>query len=369
MKKCFKLPLPRKSNHQAKCSFILSDFYKRHYLTTINKRIIDNHRVDDTDIIIERPFAIPFASLKHSHPSTLLSFKNNVKHRKGINILTNNEIFLELTKDAGSILNNNNKDKFPLIYPIMNDKKHGRVIVILFGWLGSNWRHVDKYINWYDYCHVETLSTIPPIISTISMKSTTASINEFLKQLKNILPKEEENVKIIFHVLSGNGVHLLSRLFQNEEYLKDYHNKVKGIIVDSAPPRFIPQRFTEGFVGAIKTSLFKDHRVDSDPSLLYHHWLLTPLISTFFKSYFHLKGAIKMYEDLEKNLVEQTIHLPKLFIYSHGDTLVPHGDVDYFLSKHFDRHERMIITQEIDDEFSDKWFKSGNILECILKRF
>jgi hypothetical protein len=52
--------------------------------------------------------------------------------------------------------NNNNGD----------NNNNGGPLIFVFGWLGATWRHFEKYLHWYNFCNLETISTIPPITSS-----------------------------------------------------------------------------------------------------------------------------------------------------------------------------------------------------------
>ncbi|EFC40881.1 predicted protein [Naegleria gruberi] len=388
------------SNHHQQTGCVL----KKGIFGTLNSSLIGGRNyssiIHETKEEIIKPFALPFSVLTKAHPSSLVSFENNIKHMRGINLFSdeNHNAFTEVIAQAGhhpeKLVNHLqvNRQAHPLIYPFNHsERNNGRLVVCLLGWLGSNWKHVDKFVNWYDYCNIETLSTIPPILSTISPSHTQTVCEEFVRQMEEKILNHEmaDNTTIIFHVFSGNGIHMFSRLLENEKFVDKFLPRTKGFVVDSAPPMYNYERFTEGFVGAIKTAMGSrmdrnKSRKENAPSStdqklkilkeeqaksreFYKHWLLTPVVSSFFKLYFNM-GARERFERLEQTLVNHTKSIPKLFIYSHGDVLIPHSDIDFYLSKHFveERLERLAYQQEkgqsgpehVSDKEFDEWIKT-----------
>jgi len=321
-----------------------------------------------------KPFAIPFSVLKEPHHSSLESFRNNIKHMKGVNLLLDDhEKFMDTIIAETTHMDSKkmNRNKLPTIYPFHHQHVSGevnqgkpRLVVCVLGWLGADWKHLDKFVNWYDYCNIETLSTIPPMLSTVSPNHTRKVCDEYVAELEHKFFQEKDDVQLIFHVLSGNGAHMFSRLLENEKFVRTMVPRIKGLIVDSAPPMYNYQRFTQGFVGAIKTGILGSklnrgttQNAVADTSEFYKHWLLTPILTTAFKILFHQFGAKERFERLEDLLVKHTKSIPKLFIYSHGDVLVPFSDIDYYLSKHFveERLERIAVEEEeAKDDSSDE---------------
>eukprot|EP01080_Neovahlkampfia_damariscottae_P012972 gene12972-7630_t len=113
-------------------------------------------------------------------------------------------------------------------------------VVCILGWLGSQWKYLDKYSNWYSCCNIPTFSYIPNLTSMINISKTDENALKLLKELKEI----SKNHPIVIHSLSGNGLSFWSRmvhLMSSNDEFKTLKENIKGVIVDSAPPKISPK--------------------------------------------------------------------------------------------------------------------------------
>jgi hypothetical protein len=163
------------------------------------------------------------------------------------------------------------------------------------------------------------------------------------------MKNKSKDTPIVIHTLSGNGAHFFTKLLENEQFKEKYLPNVKGIIIDSAPPKFTVERFTGGFTTAIASKLppilksktdvqILNENIDTSEiqkHLMEKHWIITPIVYYAFQIYFNQLNGLKKFERLEKLLIKNLLHIPKLFIYSKNDKIVPESDIQYYIEKYF----------------------------------
>jgi hypothetical protein len=215
----------------------------------------------------------------------------------------------------------------PLIYDfVQRNKMENSPLVIFLGWLGAEWKHVEKYSKWYAQCNMNCVSIIPPIHCILNAKASEKKATQYIKQLEALTEVDKSN--IVFHVMSGNGMNMYGHMILNE-YFKERKNAVRALIADSTPPVITVDRFSRGLIGTMRAMMGQVPRPDVD---FCRHWLLTPISESIFKFYlgsgFHAKERIEKFR--EQVILSQS-RFNQMYIYSDKDVIVPAEDVEYFI--------------------------------------
>lgn len=79
---------------------------------------------------------------------------------------------------------------------------------------------------------------------------------------------------------------------------EDLYERVCCSIVDSAPPRVTPNRFTGGFVGVV-TTLMPGKKKD-----YHYHWLLTPTFNFLFDIYLNKFKIAEKYDKFRDEVID-----------------------------------------------------------------
>jgi hypothetical protein len=218
-----------------------------------------------------------------------------------------------------------NEPNLPIIYDV--EQKVGKApMVCLLGWLGANWKHLSKFSSWYSACNVPTLATIARTPTVVMPSIAHTHVKQYLKQIDAL---HEQDRRLMFHTLSGNGLLFLGRIVLDPEFEK-IKDRVCGVIIDSAPPEIRADRFARGFVGAAKTLL--GYKMTPEGSKdFYKHSLLSPLYEFAFRQYLEVWGKKKEFETLRDSVIAKLPNVPQLFIYSDADDLVPAEDIQLFI--------------------------------------
>ncbi|KAJ3436039.1 hypothetical protein M0812_18083 [Anaeramoeba flamelloides] len=207
-------------------------------------------------------------------------------------------------------------------------------VVFVLNWLGSQKKHVQKYVNLYKSLGFPAYAEISPRRAFVFEDAFGKPIvNRVINDIrsKRIRHKTDE---VIFHCMSGNGFHSLAKIIQYEQhklrkleelslwrsvtlpsaqYDVDLENllfrNIRGIVFDSAPTPPTAEVFARGF----------------SQSFLKSNLLLRK------SSHFMAKMALKSFSWVIQNNArriakamrgEHLVRCPQLYLYSRSDKLV-----------------------------------------------
>jgi hypothetical protein len=104
----------------------------------------------------------------------------------------------------------------------MKNNSKEKKITIIFGWMGSTHKHLNKYSEIYKELNQNTLQFSPNFNIT-----NHEYYNKFYQELSQIL--EFENNEIIFHVFSNHGLkYFVSFMDYIEKNKLDFKKQIKG---------------------------------------------------------------------------------------------------------------------------------------------
>lgn len=137
-------------------------------------------------------------------------------------------------EEAGILFQRNNKeDHFGQSF-LVHDKDTV-LLVCLLGWLGSHWKHVVKYTDWYaQECNLPCLALIPTmttpyeknlihlpcysLANSFAQSQAQSYVNRLHKAIDEIQQKHpQKRVKTVWHVLSGNGLNMYGHIVKEFE--------------------------------------------------------------------------------------------------------------------------------------------------------
>ncbi len=193
--------------------------------------------------------------------------------------------------------------------------------VCLMGFQGCNLKQLKKHIKIYENLNVDTLIFTPGYLQNYQPKYVNAVSIEIAEQLK------ENNKKIIFHSISG-GSYPLS-LTMNNLILSDNKNLINKIIYDSSPVKCT----LCSAIRALKIKLPLPENVIK--LLLEFHYFKSKLpINEWCYDFYKFMGSPILND------------IPKLFLISDNDPIVPLEDLDAFLESQRN-YEKIIFNDAI----------------------
>ncbi|KAJ6255286.1 hypothetical protein M0813_11500 [Anaeramoeba flamelloides] len=207
-------------------------------------------------------------------------------------------------------------------------------VVFVLNWLGSEKRHVQKYVDLYRSLGFPAYAEISPrrafVFEGFFGKSVLDRIITDIRS-KRIRHKTDE---VIFHCMSGNGFHSLAKIIQNEQhklrkleelylwrgvttpsaqYDLDLENllfrNIRGIVFDSSPTPPTPDVFARGF----SESFLKSNLLLKKSSRLLAKMALKHCSSVIQNNARRIAKAMRG---------EHLIRCPQLYLYSRKDKLV-----------------------------------------------
>lgn len=209
-------------------------------------------------------------------------------------------------------------------------REGGKVLVVLIGWWMAKERHLSKYIPIWEEQGCSTLSFIPSSnrfrFGRIA-KQLLSNLNEYLQKEK------EDEVRIIFHVFSNNGLMCFNAFLQETKNKIKYlmvRRSIYGCIFDSCPGFLTLTAGLKAFSAANKNSWINNRLFQ-----VICYILSVPLISKFFRSR-HIPYYIGMFatsyllswlrnkhyhSTFVNNLQILDNCKSKLFLYSNADEL------------------------------------------------
>ncbi len=128
------------------------------------------------------------------------------------------------------------------------------------GWLGAQWKHLHKYIQYYNACGMDVVALNSPITCIVSHREAQRTMEQYVRQLMvhcvhDVTKKKKNsssdnsdnsdgsdgsdgsggstgsmvqvNVNLIVHVLSGNGLYMYGHMIH---YLMDHPSPLVGVV-------------------------------------------------------------------------------------------------------------------------------------------
>ncbi|KYQ94219.1 putative transmembrane protein [Tieghemostelium lacteum] len=206
-----------------------------------------------------------------------------------------------------------------------------RPVCWLYGWMGSNPKHVSKYVELWNNKGYNVYSYCPKSYEVFFQPSLTWKTNSMLDQISCHLSSNPECKTIIFHCFSNGGGFFYSNLMQKINTMEEYkhlHSYIKGAVLDSLPT-------------IDPVSGFKAMKVASGALAFYFALLFAPL--------FMLLWTPVMIR-YRKNLTLSSSRFPHLLIYSKIDLLVTENQVQNYkklLEKQIDSN--LVMSKCFDD--------------------
>lgn len=265
-------------------------------------------------------------------------------------------------------------------------------LVVLFGWLGSQNKHLGKYDYLWKSLGAETLSFRPSPLSTAFIDQS-PKLQSFLKN--DLSPHLHEIIyqssprHIFVHALSNAGfISLSSSILLAKQHPNTYqqilNSNLKGIIFDSCPSPPSPSVWARGFLAAllrtsseplpplpaidISTTTNPSHSTSLSLQLMdkaAHYYLSLPSVKTRLDNIQHLwtweehRGPDDNDDDenrhINDNINSTPLILPpkQLYLYSKADSLIPYQDIETFI--HQQKAKGIDVTTK-------RWTDSGHCL-------
>jgi hypothetical protein len=242
-------------------------------------------------------------------------------------------------------------------------------IVVVFGWLGASRKNLQKYVDWYSERGYDTIDYLAPSMASAFITATIKTSHAAMKQLVahyNTAAQSHQR-DIVFHVLSLNGFyHYLFLLIEmrNSKHHSELLERVKGVIIDSAPARITFDILTRGFVGAVM-GVFK-HKPQ------YEHPIVTPVFKLLWRLALMSRRNRQFLDLIHKELIQaQPLHSDQLYLYSTADELIPHDEIEYQINVqkergvHVQSHNFVVTPHVAHFRFQPKIY--GKLIEDFLE--
>ncbi|XP_058986053.1 transmembrane protein 53 [Musca domestica] len=201
-------------------------------------------------------------------------------------------------------------------------------IVMLLGWAGCQDRYLMKYSKIYEDRGLITVRYTAPVDTLFWKRREMLPIGE--KILKLIYDMNFDSHPVIFHIFSNGGAYL----YQHISLAIRKHKtplQVRGMILDSAPG----ERRMLGLYRAV-TAIYGKERKKCHCVTAIIITLTLGIMWFFEETYFAFKSLFRKTEPIQTNpfndLKNEPNEYPQLFLYSKGDVVIPHTDIENFIS-------------------------------------
>jgi hypothetical protein len=202
--------------------------------------------------------------------------------------------------------------------------------VLLLGWSGSQQKHFNKHVKYYEDLGMSTLTFImPPGIPLFARDWLESYVATLLTREMKLTPER----KFVVHSYSNNGMWAAASMLQ----LKLIRSP--DAFISDAAPKFWYEELPIWAGSASLARVFTAIILNKNE---YYHPFLSPLLtSTFALVSFlhrfiqHRQGRRRVVMDVEgvNRYARDSLPFPSsLFIYSTGDQLVPPEDVKEFIA-------------------------------------
>ncbi|GFH51552.1 hypothetical protein CTEN210_08028 [Chaetoceros tenuissimus] len=234
-----------------------------------------------------------------------------------------------------------------------------KAIVIMYGWLGSQMKHIEKYARLYVqrnctvvYGNAHSAAIMFRAESELT-KVVLESVTEAAKILRNL---ESQETPVIMHYFSNGGAFLAERF---EQMVVNMNDEASSKLSDSS--------YADLIYVATRLKEFGFEIADSAPAYLHTSSGLKAIdtsvsnvfIRTIFRSIFGLSVFVKdtvlkpcneetTRETFWKNVVNSTLCKKQAFIYSATDVLTDHEKIDELIQERKSRG--ILITAKKLDE-------------------
>ncbi|XP_017474860.1 PREDICTED: transmembrane protein 53 [Rhagoletis zephyria] len=200
-------------------------------------------------------------------------------------------------------------------------------IVMLLGWAGCQDRYLMKYSKIYEDRGLITVRYTAPVDTLFWKRTAMVPIGE--KILKLMYDMNFDTHPVIVHIFSNGGAYL----YQHISLAMRKHRtpiQIRGMIFDSAPG----ERRVLGLYRAVGAIYGKERKkchcitaliITLTLSIM---WFVEETFAAFKSLFFKTEPAqTNPFSDLKNEATQ----FPQLFVYSKGDVVIPHQDIEKFI--------------------------------------
>eukprot|EP00667_Euglena_gracilis_P011973 EG_transcript_12276 len=211
--------------------------------------------------------------------------------------------------------------------------------VVLLGWLGCQWRHLEKYADLYDSDAFHVVA-VTSTVSSWSLPWKYAGLAVKVHEVLEGFPEAPGPLPVYIHTLSNGGSFVAALVLRRLEH--DPRLPVRGVIIDSAPsalPLFGTSR-------ALLLTLLNTHPPWPLPPRLYHAFahLYAPglaLLTVLWRVFPTVLPALTI-QTYFRLLAQSHPNAPRLVLYGEKDDMVPPSAVQQFVRKAFPSTARVM---------------------------
>ncbi|KAM7258043.1 hypothetical protein ACFE04_013784 [Oxalis oulophora] len=237
---------------------------------------------------------------------------------------------------------NNNIIHTPLLSP-----KQPLIIVVLLGWLGSQNKHLKRYVEWYNSRQVDALTFVVQVnelwvdFGGRVEKRIHTLVDDLIVWASTKQDDDGRERNIVFHTFSNTGWLAYGAILESLQGRQDILDKIKGCVFDSgAGDPLNPKVWAAGFGAALlkkrssstyptpEATETKQVKIVEEPPMI--ESMLLSVLEKFF--YVTLKVP-----DVKKRLEKIIFVLtncqpcPQLYLYSTADKVVPSQSINVFI--------------------------------------
>ncbi|ETV95204.1 hypothetical protein H310_11461 [Aphanomyces invadans] len=197
-----------------------------------------------------------------------------------------------------------------------------KTVVLLCGWMGAKPRTVDKYAGIYRAMGFETFVLLSTPSDFFKSPNTVhrSSFESFRSWLSTVVPSSasDQSVAIVPHIFSNGGARSWV-CFQHHLPNLGLNHTVPAMVLDSTPTK--PREYAStdaAFTATIQNTIVRA--------------VLTTLLGLCMRVFECIAMSLGRQHPIDVNyerIIEQGAGIPKLFLYSAADRIVPANQIEF----------------------------------------
>ncbi|GAV60016.1 DUF829 domain-containing protein [Cephalotus follicularis] len=334
--------------------------FNRHLFTSTNTKTTPSFcqpTKTHTKTVVFR-LSLPVShSPKPTPINTFLSLSTSLPFFNSYNNLNHNSPFQTHQDDAVCTWN---RALYPVTdgsnTPFIGENRGPVVTVVLLGWLGSQTKHLKRYVEWYNSRGIHAVTFVVEVreLSWFGLggrleKRISALRNDLISWVSENEPDGRERC-LVFHTFSNTGWLVYGAILDGLQGRGDLLEKIKGCVVDSGAGEVMnPQVWAIGFSTALlkkrgsaaypvvevretkqgENEVGASKMQEKEPLII--ETMLLSLLENFFRLFLKIPDVNRKLTNIISILSNNQPSCPQLYLYSSADNVVPFQSIELFI--------------------------------------